>query len=156
MKAKYLMFALIFSCASLFSFAASNTDTIKVSGNCAMCKSHIETAAKNAGATSALWYKNTKLLAVSFDPAKTSNMAIQKKIAAAGYDTQDVKATEASYSNLDKCCQYKRTTASAESCCKDMKSCTKDGCCKSDMSCCSKDKTANADCCKDGKCQGTH
>ena len=108
MKPKYYMLAVLFASFSFASFAKSNTDTIKVAGNCGMCKSHIEKAAKDAGATSAVWDKESKILVVEFDAAKTSNMEIQKKVADAGYDTQDVKASEKSYNKLDKCCQYER------------------------------------------------
>ena len=102
------MLAVLFASFSFASFAKSNTDTIKVAGKCGMCKSHIEKAAKDAGATSAVWDKESKILVVEFDAAKTSNMEIQKKVADAGYDTQDVKASEKSYNKLDKCCQYER------------------------------------------------
>lgn len=110
MKAKYFMLALLFASFSLASFA--NTDTIKVSGNCGSCKSNIEKAAKDAGATSANWDKTTKILVVEYDADKTSNMNIQKKIADAGYDTQDVKASTKAYKKLDKCCQYERPNGS--------------------------------------------
>ena len=158
MKAKYFMLAVLFASFSLISFAKSGTDTIKVAGNCGMCKSHIEKAAKEAGATTATWDKNSKLLVVSYDEAKTTNINIQKKVAAAGYDTQDVKGSDKAYKALDECCQYDRTAMQTKdakaSCCAGKENCTKDGCCKSDMSCCKKD-AANGDCCKDGKCKGT-
>ena len=157
MKAKYFILSVLFAGISFMSFAKSDSDTIKVAGNCGMCKSNIEKAAKEAGAATAVWDKNSKLLVVEYDAAKTSNKDIQKKVAAAGYDTQDVKASDKSYSKLDKCCQYERTDAKTDmkaSCCKSMDNCSKDGCCKSDMSCCSKDAAAG-DCCKDGKCKGS-
>jgi hypothetical protein len=47
---------------------------------------------------------------VNYDAAKTSSLDIQKSIAAVGYDTQDVKADDAAYKKLPKCCQYKRET----------------------------------------------
>jgi periplasmic mercuric ion binding protein len=154
MKAKYFMLAILFASFSFTSFAKSNTDTIKVAGNCGMCKSNIEKAAKDAGVSAAVWDKSSKLLAVEYDAAKTNNMDIQKKVAAAGYDTQDVKASDKSYNKLDKCCQYDRTakTDTKASCCQGMDNCSKDGCCKNDMSCCKND-TAEGDCCKDGKCK---
>lgn len=155
MKAKYFILAILFAGISIMSFAKSNSDTIKVAGNCGMCKSNIEKAAKDAGATSALWDKNSKVLVVEYDAAKTSNIEIQKKVAAAGYDTQDMKASDKSYNKLEKCCQYDRTAAKTDmkaSCCKGMEKCDKDGCCKTDMSCCKKD-AGEGDCCKDGKCK---
>lgn len=108
MKTKYLMLSILFACASVIVFAQSKTDTIKVWGKCEMCKSKIEKAASEADATSAVWNEKTNLLVVSYDAAKTSNNSIQEKIASAGYDTQDEKAPEAAYNNLEKCCQYKR------------------------------------------------
>jgi len=155
MKTKYFMLAVLFASFSFVSFAKSNTDTIKVAGNCGMCKSNIEKAAKDAGASSAVWDKSSKLLVVEYDAAKTSNIDIQKKVAAAGYDTQDVKASDKSYNKLEKCCQYDRANTKSDmkaSCCKGMDNCSKDGCCKSDMSCCKND-AAEGDCCKNGKCK---
>lgn len=155
MKKSYFMLSMLFACVTFIATAQTKTDTIKVSGNCGMCKSNIEKAATAAGAVAADWNKETKLLVVSYDAAKTSNKDIQKKIAASGYDTQDVKADDGAYENLAKCCQYDRTGANATqggtSCCKDTEKCTKEGCCKADMSCCRQgDK---ADCCANGKCK---
>ena len=82
------------------SFAQSKTETIKVSGNCGMCEKHIETAAKKAGAKQAKWDKKTKVLTVTFDEGKTSNDAIQKNVAAAGYDTEKYTGDEKAYRRL--------------------------------------------------------
>lgn len=89
---------------------AQNTNTIKVSGNCGMCKKHIEKAALEAGATTANWDKVSKIITFSFDPAKSSNEKIETSIAAAGYDTEHKQASEAAYKKLDECCQYDRKT----------------------------------------------
>ena len=88
------------------SFAQTKTETIKVSGNCGSCQKHIETAAKAAGADKAKWDKKTKVLTVSYDESKTSNDAIQKKVAAVGYDTEKYTGDEKAYKALDECCQY--------------------------------------------------
>lgn len=90
-------------------FAQTKTDKIKVLGNCGMCKKKIETALKVPGVSSADWDKNTKILTVSYDSTKISNDQVQKKVAAVGYDTQKVKATEEAYGKLPECCQYDRT-----------------------------------------------
>src|SRR5215216_4383624 len=100
MKTKYLMLSFLFACTSMIVFAQSKTDTIKVWGNCETCKGKIEKAAIAAGAATADWNDETKSLVVSYDASKTSNIDIQKKIASAGYDAQDVKATEAAYKKL--------------------------------------------------------
>lgn len=89
-------------------FAQTKTESIKVSGECGMCKKNIETALKVPGINTASWNTKTKILKVSYDAAKISNDDIQKKVAAAGYDTPKYKATEADYKKLDDCCQYDR------------------------------------------------
>ena len=88
------------------AFAQSKTETIKVAGNCGSCEKHIETAAKKAGASKAKWDKDTKTLTVTYDAAKTSNDAIQQKIAAVGYDTEKYTGDEKAYKALEECCQY--------------------------------------------------
>jgi periplasmic mercuric ion binding protein len=88
--------------------AATKTETIKVWGNCDMCKTRIEKAVKADGATSADWNTNTKILTVTFDPAKTSVDALSKKLAAVGHDTEKYKADDKTYSALPMCCQYVR------------------------------------------------
>jgi hypothetical protein len=47
---KIFILSLTFLAISIFSFAQAPT-TIKVAGNCGMCKKHIEKAAKDAGAS---------------------------------------------------------------------------------------------------------
>jgi hypothetical protein len=148
---------------SFISFAqvkpTQTTEKIKVWGNCEMCQSKIEKAAKAAGASYALWNEEAKMLTVKYAASKTNGKKIQEKVAAAGYDTQDVTATEEAYKKLPGCCQYERKAASKEtakdakatsmSCCKDASKC-KDGCCThKDMSCCKGDY-AKHDCCKAG------
>ncbi len=83
--------------------------TIKVSGNCAMCKDRIETAAKSvSGVRSADWSPETKILKVQFDGDKTSSEAIQKVIAQAGHDTEKFKAPDEVYNKLPACCLYRK------------------------------------------------
>ena len=104
---------IIFTVAmALFAFAVNaqsiKSDTLKVYGNCAQCRSHIQKAAKAGGASVASWNVDTKVLTISFDQTKTSSQKIQAKIAEAGYDTRDVRASDAAYNHLDECCQYDR------------------------------------------------
>jgi len=84
------------------------TETLKVWGNCDMCKARIEKAVKADGATSADWNKNTKILTVTFDPSKTSVDSFSKKLAAVGHDTEKYKADDKAYEALDSCCKYER------------------------------------------------
>ncbi|MFY9151448.1 MAG: heavy-metal-associated domain-containing protein [Prolixibacteraceae bacterium] len=85
----------------------SKTETIKVSGNCDMCKARIEKAAKMDGVTKAEWSKKEKTLTATFDPAKTNMTEIGKKVATAGHDNEKAKATDAIYEKLPGCCQYR-------------------------------------------------
>ena len=83
-------------------------EKIKVWGNCEMCKKKIEKAAKGAGATYANWNEDTQLLAVSYNSTETNALQIEKAVAASGYDTKDVKASDKAFKKLDACCQYHR------------------------------------------------
>lgn len=88
--------------------ANTKTETFKVWGNCESCQARIEKAAKIDGVSAASWNKDSKMLTVSFNPAKTSDEAIQKKIAAAGHDTKKFKADDKVYAQLPGCCHYER------------------------------------------------
>lgn len=129
--------------------AQNKKDTIKVNGECGMCKKKIEKAAKASGAASARWSPETKILLVSYNAKKTSSDKIQQAIAEVGYDTEKYTATEDAYNNLDECCKYERkpvaTSADEKKCCnnencgKDADACKDKGCCKDkSMNCCKK------------------
>ncbi len=78
-----------------------------VRGNCGMCKSTIEKAAKGVGGVmSAIWDVDQKKIAVSYDDSKTAPMAIHSAIAAAGYDTEKVVGSKEAYNGLPGCCKY--------------------------------------------------
>ena len=141
-----------------FSFAqGEKKETIKVWGNCGMCKKTIETAATKAGANSASWDTETKMLSVSYNAKKTNAEKIQQAITAAGYDTRDLTAPEEAYNKLHACCQYDRKVVdkavAKKSCCANDK-CSKEGC--KDMDCCKGKEGCSgkdgANCCKDNKC----
>jgi periplasmic mercuric ion binding protein len=84
------------------------TEAFRVWGNCDMCRDRIETGLKLQGLSKASWDKETLLVTVTYDPAKTNVDAMQKKMAAIGHDTEKYKATDEAYANLPSCCQYKR------------------------------------------------
>ena len=133
-------------------FAQSKTETIPVSCNCGMCKSKIEKAAKTAGVDDAKWDSDARTITVKYNSSSTNAAKIQHAIAAVGYDTRDVKATDEAYNKLHGCCKYDRSAASTEDqkmdCCKDGK-CSKPG---HDGKDCCKKEDGKSDCCKDGKC----
>lgn len=89
--------------------ASAKTETFKVWGNCDMCKERIEKAVKTEGAGSADWNVKSKILTVTFDPAKTNVEKLSKKIAVAGHDTEKFKADDKDYNALPGCCKYERS-----------------------------------------------
>ena len=83
-------------------------DTIKVTGVCGMCKRRIETAVYGVkGVKNAAWDSKKQALTVSYDSKKATNEAIQNRIAAAGHDTERVKADDKAYGKLPDCCRYR-------------------------------------------------
>lgn len=115
MKTLSLFAALLFSIFTINTSTAqtTQTETIKVWGNCGMCKTTIEKAAKSAGAKKADWNEDSKELKVTYAVKKTSSAKIQDAIAKAGYDTQDYTAVKSAYDNLHGCCKYERKESTA-------------------------------------------
>ncbi len=154
MKTQSILLSVLFSFFSVIAIAqtkspALKSEEIKVWGNCGMCKSTIEKAAKAGGASSAIWNEDTKILKVQYAAAKTNGNKIQQKIAAAGYDTKDLTAKEEAYNNLHDCCKYDRKEAATvkhdKDCCSDKnctasKDCCTDKCAKDTKDCCAKTK----------------
>ncbi|GAA4326741.1 heavy-metal-associated domain-containing protein [Flaviaesturariibacter amylovorans] len=145
----------LLSCSLIFVSATASAqtkkETFKVAGECGMCQKKIEATAKKAGATSASWNTDSKVLSVSYNSKSTSAAKIQEAIAAVGYDTPGFKATDESYSKLHSCCKYERGAAAAASCCDSEKckgsACMTDGHCKKDQSCCKDSGCDQKACC---------
>ena len=154
MKTLNLYAALLFSIFAInisFAQTAVKKETIKVWGNCGMCKKTIEKAAKSAGATTANWNEDSKELKFSYAVKKTSATKIQQSIAKSGYDTQDFTADDAAYNNLHGCCQYDRKTASVGDDAKGKGCCSKKT--EAAMKCCDNEKCGkDADACKGMTC----
>ena len=87
---------------------ATKTESFKVWGNCEMCKARIEKAAKVDGVTKADWNSETMMLALVYNPSIVKVEDVQKKIAAAGHDTEKLKSDDKAYAKLPGCCQYER------------------------------------------------
>ena len=150
----FKIFSILLGCSLITSsvFAQkTKTETFHVSGNCGMCETKIEKAAKDAGASSAEWNKDTKIITVKYSSSTSDLAKIQKSIAEAGYDNVAVKATQESYDKLHSCCKYERVAVTSDAakmdCCKDGK-CSMSG--HDGKNCCAKD--GKMECCKDGKC----
>ena len=84
------------------------TTTFKVNGACTMCKKKIETSLRVKGVKKENWDRETHMLTVTFNPDNITLDEIHHRIAAIGYDTDKIKATDEAYNKLDECCQYKR------------------------------------------------
>ncbi len=83
-------------------------ESFEVAGNCGMCKTRIEKAAKSVdGVSAANWDKETKMIEVTFDP-KVDIHQVHMAIANAGHDTRLHKASDEVYDDLPGCCHYER------------------------------------------------
>ena len=94
------------SCAGTIRNA--KTETLKVAGNCDMCKTTIETVANKKGIADAEWDKDTKVLKLTYDSEQTTTEEVLKRIAYAGYDNEKFLAPDEAYSKLPGCCKYDR------------------------------------------------
>ena len=109
MKTIILSIVLAFVFTSLLT---AQQDTVKqaefkVFGNCNTCKGRIEKALKIKEVKSAIWNKNTKMLAVAYlSPAITVD-SLQQRLAAVGHDTDKFTAADSVYNELPSCCLYR-------------------------------------------------
>ncbi|MFV8341712.1 DUF3347 domain-containing protein [Flavobacterium sp. XS2P39] len=86
----------------------AKTETVKIYGNCGMCKTTIEKAGNLKSVAKVDWSKDTQLAILTYDSQKTNQEEILKRIALAGYDSSSFLAPEAAYNTLPGCCQYER------------------------------------------------
>src|SRR5512145_342270 len=70
---------------------ATKTETFQVSGNCEMCKTRIEKAAKIDGVSKADWSVKTKKLTLEYNSSVVTSDTVLKKIAAVGHDAGNFK-----------------------------------------------------------------
>ncbi|CAM3863858.1 mercury transporter [Flavobacterium branchiophilum] len=99
----------------LLSFTSCNaqiknakTETVKIYGNCDMCKKTIEKAGNLKKIAKVDWNVDTKMATLTYDSKKTNQDAILKRIALSGYDSDKFLAPDNAYSKLPGCCQYDR------------------------------------------------
>ncbi len=116
MKTKFnILLAVMMFIGISASAQETKTEEFKVFGNCGMCKSRIEKAAKAIdGVSMAEWDKKTKMAKVIFDTEKTNVLDIHKAIAKVGHDTEKYKADEKVYDKLPGCCLYDREAKKTE------------------------------------------
>ena len=106
----------LFLLGSILLFAATNTSAqgpadstvnFKVFGVCEMCKYRIEEAVNIKGVKSAEWNIDSKLLTLTYDPARVTIDKIHGRITNAGHDTYLKKANDAVYNSLPECCRFR-------------------------------------------------
>ena len=115
MKTRIISFVCMFLLGTSMVFAQAKTEKFEVKGNCGMCETRIEKAAKSVdGVSAADWNQKTKILEVVFDESKTSVHKVQMAIAKVGHDTPMHKATDEVYNALPGCCKYDRTETKKE------------------------------------------
>jgi copper chaperone CopZ len=101
--------------AMVFTFTACEAqiknekkETVKIYGNCNMCKSTIEKAGNVSKTAKVEWNKDTKMASIAYDQKTTNLDEILKRIALAGYDSDAFRAPDYAYAKLPECCQYDR------------------------------------------------
>jgi periplasmic mercuric ion binding protein len=131
MKKSILSLVMLFFFGTMSVVAETKTEEFKVYGNCGMCKTRIEKAAKSVeGVTKAKWDKVTKMVTITYDESKTDADKVLAAIAKVGHDTDTHKAEDAVYDKLHECCKYDRPKSETsmkgekdikKSCCADSK-----------------------------------
>ncbi len=109
MKSLLLMITTaLLSIATFAQIKNSKTETLKVYGNCGMCKTKIEKAGTQKNVSKTVWSEETAMATITYDAKKTNTDAILKKIALVGYDSDNFLAPDAVYKKLHGCCKYDR------------------------------------------------
>lgn len=146
-----LMAAFVMVAMSFGSLSAKPVK-ITVNGKCNMCKAKIEKAAKDVkGVTTAVWDRETKVLAVDYDEKVTDVKTIEKAVASIGFDAGEEKANVEARKKLPACCTSSEQT-SDKGCAKSDNH--KDGGCSKednhkDKSCSKSDKHKDGGCAKE-------
>ena len=91
----------------------ARTESVKIYGNCGMCQTSIENAGNLKKVAQVEWNKDIKMATLIYDTTKTKQTEILKRIALAGYDSDQFLAPDDVYATLPECCQYDRVNKSA-------------------------------------------
>lgn len=107
---KKIMIAVLVLLSAISNAQIKNakTETVKVYGNCGMCKTKIEKAGNLKNIAQVDWNEDTKMATLTYDESKTNQDEILKRIALVGYDSDKFLAPADVYSKLPGCCQYDR------------------------------------------------
>lgn len=86
----------------------AKTETVKVYGNCGMCKTTIEKSGSKKKLYKTDWNEYTKMATITYDSKQTNTDAVLKSIALSGYDNVNYLAPDDVYNKLHGCCKYDR------------------------------------------------
>lgn len=118
---KNSIYKIVMGCGFLLSITLAQgqvknakTETVKIMGNCGMCKATIEKAGNQSKIAALSWDKDSKIATIIFDSTQTNQAQILKRVALAGYDSQSFLAPTDAYNKLPGCCQYERELKVAE------------------------------------------
>ena len=107
-KTFFSIVAVLLSTSGIAQIKNTKTETVKINGNCGMCKTTIEKAGNKKKVSKVDWNNDTKIAILTFDSKTTSEDEILKRIALAGYDNEKFLAPDDAYAKLPECCKYER------------------------------------------------
>lgn len=107
---KYLMTAIIMLSLTAVNAQIKNAKTasVKIYGNCDACKNYIEKAGNIKKIARVEWNQAVNMAMLTYNSKKTNQEEILKRIAIAGFDSDQFLAPEEAYAKLPACCQYER------------------------------------------------
>lgn len=104
----FIAVALLSTSVSLAQIKNAKTETVKVYGNCGMCKTTIEKAGSKKKLYKTDWNEESKMASITYDSKKSSADEVLKSIAFSGYDNVNYLAPDDVYNKLHGCCKYDR------------------------------------------------
>ncbi len=104
----FIAVALMSTSISHAQIKNAKTETVKVYGNCGMCKTTIEKAGSKKKLYKTNWNEETKMASITYDSKKSSADEVLKSIALSGYDNVNYLAPDDAYNKLHGCCKYDR------------------------------------------------
>ncbi len=104
----FITVALLSASVTQAQIKNAKTETVKVYGNCGMCKTTIEKAGSKKKLYKTDWNEETKMASITYDSKKSSADQVLKSIALSGYDNVNYLAPDDAYNKLHGCCKYDR------------------------------------------------
>ena len=104
----FITVALLSTSVSQAQIKNAKTETVKISGNCGMCKTTIEKAGSKKKLYKTDWNEETKMATITYDSKKSTADEVLKSIALSGYDNVNYLAPDDAYNKLHGCCKYDR------------------------------------------------